>query len=83
MLPIRSGGNQLKTLADYRRDAGYKTQQELIPSLGVRRSALSRWETGSRYPRTPMITKLALLLGVTEGEIIDAISAAKKAGSDP
>lgn len=66
-----------KTLADYRREAGYNTQYSLSIEMDVERNTVSRWESGERFPRPQVIPKLALLLNVTEGEIIAAITAAK------
>ena len=67
-----------KLLGDYRRDAGFGTQKKLAETIGVGRNVISRWETGERSPRLPMIPKLAQTLGVTEGEIIAAIAAARR-----
>lgn len=67
-----------KSLTDYRREAGYKTQDKLAKAIGVKRNTVSRWEIGERYPRPPMISKLAHLLNVNEGDIIAAITASKR-----
>lgn len=66
-----------KSLADYRREAGYDTQERLSMVIGVNRGTIARWELGRRYPRTPMLPRLAKILNVTEGEIISAITTAK------
>lgn len=67
----------MKLLVDYIRAAGYRTQEELSETLGVRRNTISRWETGKRYPRPPMLPRIAAALNVSEGEIIAAITAAR------
>lgn len=65
-------------LAKYRKLAGYETQEQLSLVLGVERGTVAKWEVGDRYPRPPMLPKLAEVLNVTEGEIIAAITASKK-----
>lgn len=66
------------TLADYRRAAGYNTQEELAVALNVERVVVTKWETGDNCPRTMMIPELAKALKKTEGEIIAALSETKE-----
>lgn len=65
-------------LSYYRKDAGFETQLELGNALGIDRGVVAKWENGLTYPRPPMITKLAKTLNVTEGDIIEAITNAKR-----
>lgn len=71
------------TFADLRKAAGFKTQAELSEKLGLKSggAAIALWEAGKRYPRTQFIPVVADALGVTEGEIIAAITAAKENGA--
>ena len=65
-----------------RKNAEYTTQEALGRAVGVPRSTVAKWETGERYPRPPMIPKLAKVLNVTEGEIIAAITATREASKN-
>lgn len=68
----------IATLAEHRKKAGFNTQEELSSALGVERGTVAKWEVGDRYPRPPMITKMAQILNITEGDIISAITSAKE-----
>ena len=68
----------MMTLADYRKNAGYGTQEQFSLAAGVERGTVAKWEVGERYPRPQMLPMLARLLKVSEGDIIQAITAAKK-----
>lgn len=70
-----------KTLSDYRKEAGYETQEALAADLGVKRNMVTRWESGTRHPKLSMISKLANKLKLSEGEIIAIIVAANKTTS--
>lgn len=48
-------------IAEARRKKGY-TQEALAETLGVTRQAVSRWESGSAYPETENLVRLAKLL---------------------
>ena len=48
-------------IAEARRKKGY-TQEALAEALGVTRQAVSRWESGSAYPETENLVRLAKLL---------------------
>ena len=67
--------------SDLRKAAGFNTQVELSKRLGLKSggAAISQWESGNRYPRASTIPLVAQVLGVTEGEVIAAITAAKDA----
>ena len=65
------------TFSDYRKAAGFSTQEQLALSLGIKRSAVTKWETGRTYPKTLMLPKVAKTLNITEGEIIIAIKSEK------
>ena len=64
-------------LAEYRREAGFSTQEALSVTLGIQRSTIAKWETGVSYPRAPLMSKLAKRLNVSEGQIIAAITTAR------
>ena len=57
--------------------AGY-TQEELGEMLGVSGKAVSKWENGSAKPRTEIIRKMALALGVSIDEILKLRNDSKK-----
>ena len=48
-------------IAEARKKKGY-TQETLAEALGVTRQAVSRWESGSAYPETENLVRLAKLL---------------------
>ena len=68
----------MRTLAEYRREAGFRTQEALSNATGFKRVNICKWETGRMYPRIHDIPKLAQALNVTEGEIIAAVTASKQ-----
>lgn len=63
---------------ELRESAGYKTQAALAEKLGTNNINVTRWEKGQRYPRPKMLVTLEKELGVSVGEIIAAITAAKE-----
>jgi transcriptional regulator with XRE-family HTH domain len=48
------------------------TQRELAGRLFVTESAVSKWERGLSYPDISLVVSLATVLGVSEGELINA-----------
>ena len=72
-----------KSLSEYRREAGFRTQKMLADKIGIRRNAVARWELGHRYPRPPMLPTIAQALNITEGQVIASITAAKNGKPDP
>ena len=54
-----------------RRGAGL-TQRDLARRLFVTESAVSKWERGLSYPDISLVTALSSILGITEGELINA-----------
>ena len=63
--------------SEYRKAAGFSTQEQLATMLGIKRSAITKWETGRTFPQTSMLPAIAKILNITEGEIITAIKAKK------
>lgn len=41
------------------------TQKQLADEIGVTRTTVAMWESGSSYPRTDLLPKIAALLGCT------------------
>lgn len=60
-------GEKLKQL---RKSKGMN-QEELARLSGVSRNSIVNWETGKRMPRADDITRLAMILGVSESELIE------------
>ena len=46
------------------------TQTELAKKLGVGQSAVAMWETGRGYPKTELLSKIALVLNCTVDELL-------------
>lgn len=46
------------------------TQQVLADMLGVKRSTVAMWETGTSLPRADLLPKLADVLGCTVDELL-------------
>ena len=65
------------TFSEYRKAAGFSTQDQLAKKLGLKRSAIAKWETGRTYPQVPMLSTVANILNITEGEIITAINSVR------
>lgn len=53
-------------------------QIDVAKKLGVEQAAVSKWESGKAYPTPGRIVELAKLYGVSEGDIISAITAEKE-----
>jgi len=64
----------VKTFPVLRKDAGYPTQEALGKAIGVERVTIAKWDTGDRYPRPKMLVVVARALGVSEGDVIAAIT---------
>lgn len=59
--------------SEYRKAAGFSTQEHLAKKLGIKRSAVAKWETGRTYPQVPMLPQIAQALHITEGDSIMAM----------
>jgi transcriptional regulator with XRE-family HTH domain len=46
------------------------TQQALADIMGVKRSTVAMWETGTSLPRADLLPKLADVLGCTVDELL-------------
>ena len=71
------GGEKMNQLAAWRSSKGM-TQEAVAVLVGVDKSSVAKWETGKAYPKALMLQEIAKLLKVTEGEIIEAITAARR-----
>lgn len=45
-------------------------QEELAREVGVERSTVTKWETGTSFPRATLLPKLAEVLGCTIDELL-------------
>ena len=64
-----------------RLDAGL-TQEQLAARLGVARTTIAQWESGSSHPRYAMMTKHAQVFGVDRSVIVaDGFAAATRSCS--
>ncbi len=68
----------MRDLVTMRLLAGYRTQLAAAKEIGVGRNTVARWESGARAPNADMITRLAQLYGVDEGDIVRAITARRR-----
>ena len=50
------------------------SQEELARLLGVDRSAVAKWETGSNYPRAEKMMAMAKIFGCTLDELMSESS---------
>ncbi|MCL2171258.1 MAG: helix-turn-helix transcriptional regulator [Defluviitaleaceae bacterium] len=64
------------TFKEIRKQKGL-TQEDISTEIGIGRSTISKWEIGTNKPTIDKLSQLAALLGITEGEVIQAISASK------
>lgn len=67
-----------ESFVSLRKKAGFATQEEFASALELDRSTVAQWETGSRYPRAPMIPQVAKLLNVSSDMVINAITIARQ-----
>lgn len=65
-------------LRRYRDAAGF-SQQQLADSVGIAKSYISALELGTRAPNLNLIVKIAQVLGVRPGELVDAMVAEAEA----
>ena len=65
------------SLREYRKEAGFKTQQSLADALGISRSMIAKWELGITVPGVFMAQKISKVLNKTEGEIINVLKLEK------
>lgn len=70
-----------KRLVRLRKAAGY-TQTELAEELGVSQRMISYYEGHSEFPPSPLLPKLAKLLGVTTDELLGLKPMAKSKKPD-
>lgn len=52
-----------------RKNAGL-TQKEVADQIGVDRTAVSFWENGKTLPRASLLSKIAMIYGVTVDELL-------------
>lgn len=50
------------------------TQEQLASRLGVTRTAVTQWESGSTHPRMGSLEAMAALFGVRKSDIVDDVS---------
>ena len=67
----------MKTLAEIRVLSGFKSQKDFAIASNFTRSAIAKWERGLSYPAAQKLPLLSGILGVSEGEIIKAVTASK------
>ena len=72
---------KVQELSSYRRTVSL-TQDQVAKKLGVTQEAVSQWESGSTRPDIKFISNLARIYGVTEGEIISAVTGGDAARTD-
>lgn len=65
-------------LSDLRKKAGL-SQRELAKNIGITGPAIAQYEKKKRLPNLKIVGKLALVLNVSEQEIIDCFSEEKEA----
>lgn len=63
----------MNNLAFYRKRKGI-SQEELGKKLGIPKSNISAWENGTRTIPVKHLDKLGKILGLTEGELLNALS---------
>ena len=56
------------------------TQEDLAVMLGMKRSAISKWETGEALPRAETLKRLAKILGCTIDELLKNTGKEKASG---
>lgn len=57
------------------REAQGKTQKQLADEMGVERSTVAKWETGTAFPRVDKLPKLAEVLGCSVADLFNTESA--------
>jgi transcriptional regulator with XRE-family HTH domain len=71
----------MNTLKFYREKTGL-SQNQVAEKLNVCQQAVAKWEIGTAYPSTAKLPEMAKIYGLTEGEVINAITAAKNTQSE-
>jgi len=67
----------MRTLAEIRRLSGFRSQKDFALVSNCTRSAVAKWKKGISYPSVRKLPLLSVILGVSEGEIIEAVNASK------
>ena len=58
-----------KSFLTARKNAGL-TQKEVADQIGVDQTAVSFWENGKTLPRASLLSKIAMIYGVTVDELL-------------
>ena len=53
------------------RESAKLTQQEVADALGIQRTTVAMWETGSNIPRASKLPQIAKILGCTVDELFE------------
>ncbi len=73
-MPAVKGGEKVNVMKERRLRGAIPTQREVAKILGVKESAVSKWERGISKPRADKLPTLAKLYGCTIEELLsDAI----------
>ncbi|MEV6332257.1 helix-turn-helix transcriptional regulator [Streptomyces sp. NPDC051909] len=59
---------------ELRRKKGFRTQSELALAVGCSRSTVTTWEASRALPLPHRLSRLATLLGVSPGQLIEELS---------
>ena len=60
-----------------RKNAGL-TQKEVADQIGVDQAAVSFWENGKTLPRASLLSKIAMIYGVTVDELLSEDGSTKR-----
>ncbi len=72
MVPLKNSDSFGIVLRQYRQEKGL-TQEQLSERVDVVRSFICSLENGKKQPSFEMVLKLAVALGVSPGEFVDAV----------
>ena len=64
------GGERMNVMRERRLRGAIPTQREVAKAVGVKESAVSKWERGIAKPRADKLPKLAELYGCTIEELL-------------